>query len=87
MQFFATVALFAAAVAALDYGNATLTTSTVYAYKTYTVISCAPTVTICPAHSTVLVTSTIALYTTVCPVTAAEHTSTSVAAVVIPVSR
>ena len=44
-----------------------MTTSTVYTTRTYTVTSCAPTVTDCPAgHVT---TEVVPLYTTVCPVT------------------
>ncbi|KAM0326248.1 hypothetical protein ACHAQA_006845 [Verticillium albo-atrum] len=45
-----------------------LTTSTVYATNVYTVTSCAPEVTNCPAGPHVT-TETVALYTTVCPVT------------------
>jgi hypothetical protein len=48
------------------------TTSTVYSTTEIVVTSCAPTVISCPAESTVVVTSTIALYTTICPVTATE---------------
>lgn len=44
------------------------TTSTVYSTTVYTVTSCAPSITNCPAKGSV-VTETIALYTTVCPVT------------------
>jgi hypothetical protein len=44
------------------------TTSTIYTTKLVTITSCHTTVTNCPAHSTVVVTSTIALSTTVCPV-------------------
>ncbi|KAI3320808.1 glycoside hydrolase family 18 protein [Xylariaceae sp. AK1471] len=47
------------------------TTSTVVTTKVYTVTSCAPTVTNCAA-SGVVVTETIPLYTTVCPVTETE---------------
>ncbi|KAI0838257.1 glycoside hydrolase superfamily [Hypoxylon sp. FL0890] len=47
------------------------TTSTAYTTTIYTVTSCAPTVTNCPARGSV-VTETIALYTTVCPVTETE---------------
>ncbi|KAI0138019.1 glycoside hydrolase superfamily [Hypoxylon sp. NC0597] len=47
------------------------TTSTAYTTTVYTVTSCAPTVTNCPARGSV-VTETIALYTTVCPVTETE---------------
>ena len=46
------------------------TTSTIYSTSVYTVTSCAATVTNCPARSTILVTSVIAVSTTVCPVTA-----------------
>ncbi|GAB0135585.1 hypothetical protein EsDP_00003918 [Epichloe bromicola] len=50
---------------------ASLTTSTVFTTKTYTVTSCAPTVTDCrEGHVT---TETIPLYTTVCPVTETAH--------------
>jgi chitinase len=53
------------------------TTSTVYTTSTYTVTSCAATITDCPAKIGSVTTETIALYTTVCPVTASE-TSNSV---------
>ncbi|CEJ54820.1 Putative Extracellular serine-threonine rich protein [Penicillium brasilianum] len=43
------------------------TTSTIWSTEEITVTSCAPTVTDCPAHSTVVVTSTWAASTTVCP--------------------
>ncbi|OJJ75921.1 hypothetical protein ASPBRDRAFT_26444 [Aspergillus brasiliensis CBS 101740] len=46
-----------------------MTTSTVYTTKEVTITSCAPTVTNCPANSVTVVTSTIAVSTTVCPVT------------------
>ncbi|VUC23463.1 unnamed protein product [Clonostachys rosea] len=49
--------------------SAQLTTSTVYSTVVHTVTSCAATVTNCPAKSTVLVTETVPVYTTVCPVT------------------
>ncbi|KAI9673291.1 MAG: hypothetical protein M1829_004356 [Trizodia sp. TS-e1964] len=52
-----------------------LTTSTVFATSVATITACAATVTDCPAHSTYLTTSTIALYTTVCPVTIASTTA------------
>jgi chitinase len=48
-----------------------MTTSTVYTTTTRTVTSCAPTVTNCPGGGYVT-TEVIALYTTVCPVTATE---------------
>jgi len=44
------------------------TTSTVYSETTYTITSCAPTITDCPAKLGSVTTETIALYTTVCPV-------------------
>ncbi|KAL1969629.1 hypothetical protein VTN77DRAFT_8182 [Rasamsonia byssochlamydoides] len=49
-----------------------LTTSTVYTTTEVTITSCAPTVTNCPANSVTVVTSTIAISTTVCPVTETE---------------
>ncbi|KAM0705646.1 hypothetical protein Q7P35_007006 [Cladosporium inversicolor] len=51
-----------------------LTTSTVYTTTVDTITSCAATVTDCPAESqsTVLITKTIAVSTTVCPVTETE---------------
>lgn len=53
-----------------------LTTSTVYTTTVDTITSCAATVTDCPAESqsTVLVTKTVAVSTTVCPVTETEKT-------------
>ncbi|RFU30873.1 hypothetical protein B7463_g5437, partial [Scytalidium lignicola] len=47
------------------------TTSTIYTTSVSTIISCAPTVTNCPARSTVLTTVTIPVSTTVCPVASA----------------
>ncbi|POS77888.1 hypothetical protein DHEL01_v203727 [Diaporthe helianthi] len=73
-----------------------LTTLTVLSTQVRTVISCAPTVTNCPADasslsdmastapeqvSTVLVTDVVQLATTICPVTAAESISSSVISV------
>lgn len=73
-----------------------LTTLTVLSTQVRTVISCAPTVTNCPADasslsnlastapeqvSTVLVTDVVQLATTICPVTAAEAVSSSVISV------
>ncbi|RFU25973.1 hypothetical protein B7463_g10357, partial [Scytalidium lignicola] len=52
------------------------TTSTIFSTSVSTIISCAPTVTNCPAHSTILTTVIVPVSTTVCPVTAAEGTST-----------
>lgn len=48
------------------------TTSTVYKTSVYTITSCAPTVTNCPAKIGQVTTDTIIDYTTVCPVTATE---------------
>ncbi|KAK2745576.1 hypothetical protein FQN57_003701 [Myotisia sp. PD_48] len=45
------------------------TTSTIYTTSEVTITSCAPQVTSCPADSTTVVTSTIPISTTVCPVT------------------
>jgi chitinase len=44
------------------------TTSTVYSTRAYTITSCAPTVTNCPAKIGSVTTETIALYTTIYPV-------------------
>ncbi|GME63502.1 Extracellular serine-threonine rich protein [Neofusicoccum parvum] len=54
-------------------------TSTVYATSLYTVTSCAPEVTNCPASSgtPAVVTSIVAISTTVCPVTATETPAAS----------
>lgn len=52
-----------------------MTTSTVYGTTVYTVTSCAPTVTDCPARLGHVTTETIALYTTVCPVSAVATTA------------
>ncbi|RYC60421.1 hypothetical protein CHU98_g5776 [Xylaria longipes] len=46
-----------------------LTTSTVYSTNIYTITSCAPTVTNCPAQLGQVTTELVSLYTTVCPVT------------------
>lgn len=74
-------------------GGEELTTLTVQTTSIRTIISCAPTVTDCPANSasltnlspdqvsTVLVTDVIQLATTICPVTAAEGISSSVISV------
>ncbi|KAE9366455.1 acid protease [Stipitochalara longipes BDJ] len=53
------------------------TLSTVYATTTYTISSCAPTVTNCPYGQ--LTTETISLYTTYCPVTGAAAAPTGAA--------
>ncbi|KAH8884313.1 Metallo-dependent phosphatase [Thozetella sp. PMI_491] len=53
-------------------GSVSLVTSTVRTTSLVTVTKCPATVKDCPAGSTVVVTSTIDLYTTVCPVTQAQ---------------
>jgi hypothetical protein len=52
------------------------TTSTIYSTRTYTITSCAATVTNCPAQLGKTTTEVIAVTTTVCPVTAATSTAT-----------
>ena len=77
-----------------QYGNETgisgprMTTSTVYETQTFTITSCAPTVTDCPAESTKVVTSVVAVSTTVCPVTEAGGyaASTPPSSIVAPIS-
>jgi len=49
-----------------------LTTSTVYSTTTRTITDCPDTVTYCPADSTTVVTETVAVSTTVCPVEETE---------------
>jgi len=44
----------------------------VYSTTTKTIISCHPTVTLCPAHSTVVTTVVIPVSTTICPITYSE---------------
>jgi len=58
------------------YSTDAYTTSTVYTTKVYTVTECPSYVTDCPAHSTYEVTSTEAVYTTVCPVESEYPTAT-----------
>lgn len=58
-----------------------LTTSTVYTTKIYTVTSCNPTVTNCPANIGKATTEVSILYTTICPVTASEATASHSSAV------
>ncbi len=48
--------------------SAPLTTSTIYSSTIYTVTACPKTVTNCPASSTYVVTSSVAVSTTICPV-------------------
>lgn len=60
------------------------TTSTVYSTQVKTITSCGPEVTNCPAHSTVVKTETIAVSTTVCPVTATHTGSWGNSTVVVP---
>lgn len=63
----------AASVSAHAHGNSTSsTTSTVYTTSIYTITSCAPEVTNCPARIGKVTTDVISLYTTVCPVTETE---------------
>jgi hypothetical protein len=77
-----------------QYGNETgisgpqMTISTIYETQTFTITSCAPTVTDCPAESTKLVTSIVAVSTTVCPVTEAGGyaASTPPSSIVAPIS-
>ncbi|KAI0601233.1 hypothetical protein F4775DRAFT_541028 [Biscogniauxia sp. FL1348] len=59
-----------ATATAISYEAPEMTTSTIYATSVYTVTSCAPTVTNCPA-SPYVTTETISIGTTVCPVTEA----------------
>lgn len=73
-----------------QYGNetagpasASMITSTVYSTQEITITSCAPTVTNCPAKSTTVITSVIAVSTTVGPVQATASSSSS--AVVAPI--
>jgi chitinase len=51
------------------------TTSTVYSTKTYTITSCAPTVTNCPGKIGQVTTEVVAISTTICPVTATPSAS------------
>jgi hypothetical protein len=51
------------------------TTSTVYSTKVYTITSCAPTVTNCPAKLGSVTTEIVDLYTTVCPVSGSSTAS------------
>jgi len=60
-----------------------MTTSTIYATTTYTTTSCAPHVTECPGT---VVTETIVIGTTVCPVDEVEPTNTAVPTVTPPAS-
>ena len=62
---FSTVAFMAGS--ALAHGH-DAPTSTDYTTKVHTITSCGPTVTNCPAHSTIITTETIPISTTVCPV-------------------
>jgi len=54
------------------------TTSTLYSTKTYTVTSCAPTVTKCHSNGTHVTTEVVPYTTTVCPVTLTSVSKTSV---------
>ncbi|GAB0135125.1 hypothetical protein EsDP_00003473 [Epichloe bromicola] len=61
-------------------GTESLTTMTVKATQVHTITSCAPTVTNCPVNATMVVTDTIVLATTVCPVGDVAKVSSSVLA-------
>ncbi|CAG8122819.1 unnamed protein product, partial [Penicillium nalgiovense] len=50
-----------------SHSSQRMTTSTVWTTEEITITKCPPTVTSCPGHSTVFVTSTYPLSTTVCP--------------------
>ncbi|KAH8820864.1 concanavalin A-like lectin/glucanase domain-containing protein [Xylogone sp. PMI_703] len=60
------------------------TISTVYTTRVYTITSCAPTVTDCPARIGQVTTDIVSLYTTICPVTAAEGAPSSAPVYVAP---
>ena len=62
-------------------------TKIVYSTTRVTVTSCAPTVTNCPDHSTVVITSVIPVSTTVCPVTEKTTAAPSTVIVTEPVVR
>ncbi|KAF4764478.1 hypothetical protein HAV15_000468 [Penicillium sp. str.  len=64
-------------VPTISHSSQKMTTSTIWTTEEITITKCPPTVTNCPGHSTVLVTSTYPLSTTVCPSTPVE-TKTSV---------
>ncbi|KAJ5534022.1 hypothetical protein N7527_000276 [Penicillium freii] len=59
-------------VPTISHSSQKMTTSTIWTTEEITVTKCPPTVTNCPGHSTVLVTSTYPLSTTVCPSKPAE---------------
>jgi hypothetical protein len=59
-------------VVALASAQSQYSTSTVSVYTTYTVTSCAATVTDCPAKKGSVTTEYVSEYTTICPVTATE---------------
>lgn len=61
-------------------GTESLTTMTVKATQVHTITSCAPTVTNCPVNATMVVTDTIVLATTVCPVGDVAKVSSSLLA-------
>jgi hypothetical protein len=68
-----------AAAASVSAGNKwgdKSTTSTVYTTSVYTITSCAPEVTDCPGKMGSVTTDVISLYTTICPVTETESSST-----------
>ncbi|EMC97561.1 hypothetical protein BAUCODRAFT_23830 [Baudoinia panamericana UAMH 10762] len=91
MHAFTTTTFIAALAAAANayelyprQNNGSLTTATVFATTTYTVISCAPTVTDCPAHPesqiALTVTDIISVATTVCPVEQASSATSVILA-------
>ncbi|CAI7599264.1 unnamed protein product [Penicillium palitans] len=59
-------------VPTISHSSQKLTTSTIWTTEEVTITKCPPTVTNCPGHSTVVVTSTYPLSTTVCPSTPVE---------------
>ncbi|OQD65918.1 hypothetical protein PENPOL_c005G04561 [Penicillium polonicum] len=59
-------------VPTISHSSQKMTTSTIWTTEEITITKCPPTVTDCPGHSTVLVTSTYPLSTTVCPSKPAE---------------
>jgi hypothetical protein len=66
----------AASVSAGNKWGDKSTTSTVYTTSVYTITSCAPEVTDCPGKIGSVTTDVISLYTTICPVTETESSST-----------
>ncbi|KAJ6132520.1 hypothetical protein N7471_007735 [Penicillium samsonianum] len=74
-------------VSTTSHSSQKMTTSTVWTTEEITITKCPPTVTNCPDHSTVLVTSTYPLSTTICPSKPAETDPTTSSHVVhIPIT-